>query len=367
MTPLAAILAARIAAAGPMRLSDYMAECLLHPDHGYYTQRRVFGRRGDFVTAPEMTQVFGELLGLALAQAWLDQGSPPRVTLAELGPGRGTLMADVLRAVRVLPAFRAALTPVLVEASPALRAVQAERLAGEGAVWAGSAEALPEAPTFLLANEFFDALPVRQFRREGPGWAETMVALEGGRLRLARAAPVPVAALAHRLADTPEGAIVEICPAGPGIMAAVAGRIARHGGAAIVIDYGGWNGTGDTVQAVRSHAYADPLADPGLADLTAHVDFAPLARAAVAAGAAAGPLTPQGTLLTRLGIAARAAVLAPRLDPRGRALLQAAVARLTAPAGMGTVFKALPVRPRGAPALPGFAEEVPLPDAEGSP
>jgi SAM-dependent MidA family methyltransferase len=354
MTPLGDLLARRIAQTGPMTLADYMAECLMHPEHGYYTQRRVFGRGGDFITAPEMTQVFGELLGLALAQAWLDQGSPAPVTLAELGPGRGTLMADVLRAVRVVPAFRAALTPVLVEASPALRAVQAERLAGEGATWADSADALPEAPLFLIANEFFDALPIRQFRREGQGWAETMVGLAGGRLTFGRAAPVPLAALAHR-SGLPEGTIVELCPAAPPIMQAVAGRIARHGGAAIVIDYGGWDGTGDTLQAVRDHAYADPLSGPGLADLTAHVDFAPLARAAEAAGAAAGPLVPQGVLLARLGLHARAAALGPRLGPGGRALLDAAVARLTDPAQMGTLFKALPVRPRGAPALPGFA------------
>lgn len=354
MTPLAAILVRRIAQTGPITLADYMAECLMHPDHGYYTQRPVLGRAGDFTTAPEMTQIFGELLGLALAQAWLDQGSPARVTLAELGPGRGTLMADVLRAARVVPAFRAALTPVLVEASPALRALQAERLAGQGAHWADSAAALPEAPLFLLANEFFDALPIRQFRREGTGWAETMVGLADGRLAFGRSPPSPVAALAHRL-DTPQGAVVELCPAAPPIIAEVAGRIARHGGAAIVIDYGGWRGTGDTFQAVRGHAFTDPLAEPGLADLTAHVDFAALAEAAEAAGARAGPLIPQGTLLARLGIHARAAALAPRLDAAGRALLDAAVIRLTDPAGMGTLFKALPIVPRGAPPLAGFA------------
>lgn len=354
MTPLAAILARRIAQTGPITLADYMAECLLHPEHGYYTQRPVFGRAGDFVTAPETTQIFGELLGLALAQAWLDQGAPARVTLAELGPGRGTLMADALRAIgRAVPGFRAALTPVLVEASPALRALQAERLAGQGAIWAETADALPEAPLFLLANEFFDALPIRQFRRDGAGWAETVVGLADGHLTLGRSPPVPVAALAHRL-DTPEGGIVELCPAAPAIMQAVAGRIARHGGAAIVIDYGGWMGTGDTFQAVRSHAYADPLAEPGLADLTAHVDFAPLAAAAEAAGAVAGPLTPQGTLLVRLGLHTRAAALASRLDAAGRATLEAAVSRLTDPAGMGTLFKALPVRPRGASPLAGF-------------
>ncbi|MFN3643762.1 MAG: class I SAM-dependent methyltransferase [Gemmobacter sp.] len=354
MTPLAAILARRIAQTGPMRLSDYMAECLLHPEHGYYTQRPVFGRGGDFITAPEMTQVFGELLALALAQAWVDQGRPGAAVLAELGPGRGTLMADALRAARAVPGFRAALRPVLVEASPALRVVQAAALAGQGVHWADTADDLPEAPTFLIANEFFDALPIRQFRRAGDGWAETVVGLSDGRLTLGRSPPVPLAALAHRLADTAEGDVVEWCPSAAPVMAAVAGRIARHGGAAIVIDYGGWRGVGDTFQAVADHRFADPLAAPGAADLTAHVDFEPLARAAVAAGARAGPLVPQGMLLERLGIRLRAAALAPRLPPEGQALLDTAVTRLTAPQGMGTVFKALPVVPQGAPPLAGF-------------
>jgi SAM-dependent MidA family methyltransferase len=354
VTPLAAILARRIAQTGPISLADYMAECLLHPEHGYYSRGGGIGRQGDFVTAPEISQMFGELLGLALAQAWLDQGRPGRATLAELGPGRGTLMADLLRAARAVPGFRAALTPVLVEASPAWRAVQAERLAAEGAAWVERADALPEAPLYLVANEFFDALPIRQFRRAGAGWAETVIGLAGGRLAFGRAPPAAVAALAPRLAATPPGTVVEICPAAPAVMAAVAGRIARHDGAAIVIDYGGWEGTGDTFQAVRDHEFADPLAEPGLADLTAHVDFAPLAAAAAAAGAAAGPLLAQGVLLNRLGLRARAAALAARCDAAGRAALGAAVIRLTDPAGMGTLFKALPVTPRGAPALAGF-------------
>ncbi|MFZ1480323.1 MAG: SAM-dependent methyltransferase, partial [Paracoccaceae bacterium] len=163
MTPLTRLLARRIRAGGPITLADYMTECLLHPEHGYYTTRPPFGAAGDFITAPEISQMFGELLGLALAQYWLDLGAPAPFTLAELGPGRGTLMADVLRATRAVPGFHAAAGLVLVEASPRLRRVQGDALAGFHPKWAGSAADLPQAPLFLLANEFFDALPIRQF------------------------------------------------------------------------------------------------------------------------------------------------------------------------------------------------------------
>lgn len=353
MTALAALLARRIAAAGPISLADYMAECLLHPEHGYYTRAEPFGTGGDFITAPEISQMFGELLGLWLAQCWLDQGAPA-FTLAELGPGRGTLMADVLRATRGVPGFHAAARVVLVEASPRLRAVQRERLAYP-VIWADSVEHLPEAPLFLLANEFFDALPVRQFTRAGEGWAETMVTLQDDKLALARAAPAPLAALDHRLPDTRQGDIVEVCPAAAPIAQAIAGRIARQGGAALVVDYGGWHSLGDTVQAVRGHAPTGLLDQPGQADLTAHVDFEPMAQAARAMGAAAhGPIG-QGTLLERLGIATRAAKLAQALSGESLQAHTAATRRLTHPDEMGTLFKALAILPASAPLPAGFA------------
>ena len=213
MTALAGILAARIAAAGPMSLADYMAECLLHPRHGYYTTRPPFGAEGDFITAPEMSQMFGELLGLCLAQYWLDLGRPAPFTLAELGPGRGTLMADVLRATRGVPGFHAAARVVLVEASPRLRQVQRATLGAHPAEWVDGADSLPDAPLFLIANEFFDALPIRQFQRAGQGWREVVVGLGEGRLTPGLTAAAPLAELAHRLADTAEGDVVETCPA----------------------------------------------------------------------------------------------------------------------------------------------------------
>ena len=343
MTPLARIIAARIRAEGPMALDDYMRLCLMHPQHGYYSTRDPFGTQGDFTTAPEISQMFGELVGLAIAQAWLDQGTPTPFTLAELGPGRGTLMADVLRATARVPGFRQAAQLALVEVSPHLRGVQRDRL-GE-VLHLDSAADLPQAPLFLIANEFFDALPIRQLQRTRRGWAERMVTLDdAGALVLALGPPRPLPL------DGPEGEIRELCPEGAAIMATVAERIACHGGAAIVIDYGTWDGHGDSLQALRAHAYDDPLAHPGEADLTAHVDFAPLAAAAIRAGAAASLPEPQGAWLKSLGIEARAA----RLAAAGDAGAAEALDRLTAPGRMGHLFKAMAVWPKDSLPPPGF-------------
>ncbi len=355
MTPLAELLVRRIAAGGPITLADYMADCLLHPDHGYYATRDPLGRRGDFTTAPEISQMFGELLGLSLGQAWLDQGAPAPFVLAEIGPGRGTLMADVLRTIRAVPGMAGAARVHLVEASPALRARQRETLAGVDVTWHDHIETLPEAPLFLLANEFFDALPIRQFVRAGDGWCERVVGLSAARsLQPGLAAPAPLAALAHRLADTRQGDVVEIRPAAPAIAAAIAGRIARHGGAALIVDYGGWRSLGDTFQAVKGHAVTDPFAEPGEADLTAHVEFEPLAAAARGAGAAASPMVPQGLLLGRLGIDARAERLARGLGGAALESHLAAYRRLTLPGEMGRVFKAMAIHPRPFSPPPGF-------------
>jgi len=352
MTALAALLAARIRASGPMTLADYMADCLLHPAHGYYATRDPFGAAGDFTTAPEISQMFGELLGLCLAQGWLDQGSPTPFTLAELGPGRGTLMADILRATRAVPGFHAAARVTLVEASPTLRAIQRRTLGDHPVTWAATTDDLPEAPLFLVANEFFDALPIRQFTRQGTGWAETVVGLTEGRLTLGRTAPAPLAALEHRLTDTPDGGIVETCPTAAPIMARMGAIIARHGGAALIIDYGDWRARGDTFQALKDHRFADPLAEPGAADLTAHVDFEALAQAA--APARASRMVEQGMLLNRLGIAARAARLAQSLSGTALQSHLAAHHRLTDAREMGSLFKALAIHPPALSPPPGF-------------
>lgn len=350
MTALADMLAARIAAYGPISLSDYMADCLLHPQHGYYATRDPLGTAGDFITAPEISQMFGELIGLSLAQAWLDQGAPAHITLAELGPGRGTLMADALRATRGVPGFHDALTVHFIEASPPLRAAQARAV--PGAQWHDTINSLPDAPLYIIANEFFDALPIRQFTRAPNGWHEHMVGVKDAKLVLGQSAPTPLAQLDNRLADTKDGDIVELCPALPAIMTQIGTRIAQHGGAGLIIDYGDWGSQGDTLQALANHAPTDPFAAPGQADLTAHVDFAAIAFAA--APAQFTRLTPQGVFLERLGITARAQALAKKLNGPALDAHIAAHRRLTHPSEMGDLFKVIGIMPHKSNAPPGL-------------
>lgn len=354
MSALAEVFARRIATDGPMRLDQFMAEALMHPAHGYYATRDPFGAAGDFTTAPEISQMFGEMLGLCLAQVWLDQGRPAPFTLAELGPGRGTLMADVLRTLARVPGMAEAAQVHLVEASPTLRAAQRERLAPRPVTWHERAETLPQTPLFLLANEFFDALPIRQFQRTARAWAERQVGLVEGRLVPGLAPETRFEALEPRLADTQPGDVVELCPAAAGIVAELAGRIAAHGGVALVLDYGHWRSLGDTFQALKSHAPCDPFAAPGEADLTAHVAFEPLAQAARAAGAAHSAMTVQGVLLERLGITARAQMLARTLSGAALESHIAAHRRLTHPEEMGQLFQTLALFPPTAPLPPGF-------------
>jgi SAM-dependent MidA family methyltransferase len=355
MTPLGKILSRRIAAEGPMSLADYMAECLMHPEHGYYATRDPFGASGDFTTAPEISQMYGELVGLALAQSWLDQGRPTPFALAELGPGRGTLMADILRAIRTVPGMADAAQIHLVETSPTLRACQAAALQGHGPVWHGSVASLPEMPHFLVANEFFDALPIRQFERRGQGWAERHVGLAKGSLIAGTGPATAYGALHGRIADTRDGDIVEICPALPAITAEIGGRIARHGGLAIIVDYGGWHSLGDTLQALAGHRPVSPFDAPGEADLTAHVDFEALAQGFGAAqGVCVTPVVPQGVFLERLGITERARQLAKHLTGPTLESHVAAHRRLTHPEEMGQLFKVIASYRKDSPRPFGF-------------
>ncbi|NOE32406.1 MULTISPECIES: class I SAM-dependent methyltransferase [unclassified Ruegeria] len=344
----------RIQQDGPMSVADYMAECLLHPTLGYYTTRDPFGTKGDFTTAPEISQMFGELIGLSLAQCWMDQGRPTPFTLCELGPGRGTLMADVLRATRSVSGFHDAAQIVLVEASPVLKEIQAQTLKDHPPQWIDSVAELSEQPLLLVANEFFDALPIRQFLREGDGWCERLVGARDGALLFGRGPNGPQVALNDRLADTKEGDLVELCAAAIPILTVIAGRIASHGGAALIVDYGDWHSLGDTLQALQNHERADPLAAPGLADLTAHVDFEPLAIATRACGCRHTRLTPQGVFLERLGITARAQALAKALSESELNLLIAAHRRLTHPDEMGNLFKVMGLFPAYAAPPPGL-------------
>ncbi|WP_299724134.1 SAM-dependent methyltransferase [uncultured Tateyamaria sp.] len=349
---LARDLAARIAAAGPITLADYMGQALLHPTKGYYSTRDPLGAAGDFTTAPEISQMFGELVGLSLAQSWLDQGAPAPFTLAELGPGRGTLMADILRATARVPGFAAAAQVVLIEASPVLKARQGEMLHDAEPAWVNSVPDLPEGPLWLVANEFFDALPVRQFQRDGAGWRERCVGLQGEELTFGLSPVGPQPALDHRLEDTRDGDLVEWCAPASAITSEIGARIATHGGAALIIDYGDWRSLGDTLQALRGHAATDPLTDPGSADLTTHVDFEALARAA--APAAHTRLTPQGLFLERLGITERARALASHMEGDRLTSHIAAHERLTHPDEMGTLFKVLGLYPAQASPPPGL-------------
>lgn len=347
MTALADLLRKQIRSTGPMTLAQYMAACLLHPEHGYYTTQDALGADGDFTTSPEISQMFGELIGLCLAQAWVDQGAPERFALVELGPGRGTLIADVMRATLQVPGFHAAAELHLVEASERMRGKQAAALPAARPIWHDTPETLPDdIPVYAIANEFFDALPIRQFQRDPKGWREVMVGLaQDGRLERGLSDPAPIDALNRRLDDTEPGALIETCAHGTAIIDALARRIAGQGGMALIIDYGGWHSDGDTFQAVRGHRPVDPFAEPGRADLTAHVDFEALARAALIAGCAATQLTNQGVFLERLGITPRAQSLAKGLAGDALDAHVAAHRRLTHPDEMGSLFKVLGLYP----------------------
>ena len=353
MTPLGAEIARIIAIEGPMPVSRYMALCLQHPRRGYYVTRDPLGR--DFVTAPEISQVFGELIGLWCADSWSRLGRPDPVALVELGPGRGTLMADLLRAARIVPAFRAALRVHLVETGPVLRERQRAALRDSGVpvAWHDGVAEVPEGPLIVVANEFLDALPVRQFVRAGGAWRERLVGLDSaGRLAFGLA-PEPEPSLTP---SGPDGAVIEVGAAAADLVAGLATRVVRHGGAILAIDYGHVRtGFGDTLQAVRAHASVDPLGTPGEADLTAHVDFPALSRAALAAGASVHGPVPQGAFLRALGIEARADALR-RARPDAGAAIEAGIDRLVAggATGMGALFKVLAIASPNASPLAGF-------------
>jgi NADH dehydrogenase [ubiquinone] 1 alpha subcomplex assembly factor 7 len=342
---LARQLAQRIRDSGPISLADYMAAATQH----YYASRDPFGARGDFVTAPEISQMFGELIGLWCVETWRAMGAPGRFVLAELGPGRGTLMRDALRAAGKAPDFLAAAELHLVETSPVLRAAQQEALTKYRPQWQARAEDLPDGPLLLIANEFFDALPVRQFVRAADGWHERCVGLSAERLVFVleeKAIPDE--------SDAPVGAIREIGGEALALAIDLGRRVARQGGAALLIDYGpAKGGFGDTVQALRAHRRHDALSDPGEADVTAHVDFAALADAATQTCARIHGPAEQGRFLRALGIDARAAMLM-NASPVHAVTIAAALRRLTDPDAMGSLFKVMAIA-QPALALEGFA------------
>jgi NADH dehydrogenase [ubiquinone] 1 alpha subcomplex assembly factor 7 len=332
---LKARLAAEIAADGPIDVAAFMTRCLHDPLDGYYATRPALGERGDFITAPLVSQMFGELVGLWLVEAWRGLGAPERIVLAEAGPGDGTLMADVLRAARLDPGFLSAAELWLVETSGPLKTLQAERLTAARPRWAASLDDLPaDAPLLLIANELLDCLPARQFERTASGWAERVVGLDESGALAFGLRPAPI-----QLGDAPVGAVFERSPAQEAFASGLARRLVRQGGAALLIDYGrDAPGCGDTLQALVGHRKVSPLDAPGDADLTVHADFPAVLRAARAAGVN-GALLSQGEFLRRLGIEARAAALTKSRPDRAKTIGRQ-LERLIAPDQMGELFEA---------------------------
>jgi NADH dehydrogenase [ubiquinone] 1 alpha subcomplex assembly factor 7 len=367
MTPLERELIAMVTEAGPISLERFMALASMHPKYGYYRSQTPIGRGGDFITAPEIHQMFGELIGLWAAEVWQAMGEPSTLRLIELGPGRGTLMADVLRAARVVAGFRSALDVHLVEMSEVLTETQRRTLApfARAVTWHESIEDLPAGPAIIIANEFFDALPVRHYVRTTAGWNERLVGLdEEGRLAFGLA-PAPDSAMSAALGVAQPGAILEIGLAAQRAMGRLVAHVVQETGALLVIDYGYRSKrAGETLQAVKNHAYVDPLMTPGETDLTAHVDFAALGRAALASGADVHGPVAQGVFLARLGIFQRAAALRRAASPEQAAAIDAALARLAEPgptsghgASMAELFQVLCATSQGL-VPPGF--ETPL-------
>jgi NADH dehydrogenase [ubiquinone] 1 alpha subcomplex assembly factor 7 len=348
-TPLETLIVAMIREDGPMPIDRYMALCLGHPLHGYYMSRDPFGPDGDFITAPEISQIFGELVGIWCAAAFQALGAPAKFCLIELGPGRGTLMSDILRATRVMPGFRESAAVHLVETSPTLRKLQAQKL-GEAVTWHETVASIPDGPAIVIANEFFDALPIRQYEFHQGQWMERRIGLNAdGRLVMGRAA--------YPLAGPPaaEGAIFETGPSRDDIARSLGARLAQSSGAVLVFDYGhGASALGDTLQAVRRHEFCSILDRPGEADLTAHVDFESLARAFAQGGAVThGPVS-QRQFLLAMGLEARAALLGAKAKPIERKMIARATERLAGENQMGNLFKVM------AATSPGLATPYPF-------
>lgn len=359
MTPIDTLMRQEIERVGPIGVDRYMELALAHPEHGYYRTRDPLGVPGDFTTAPEISQIFGEILGLWLADRWLAMGRPDPVALVELGPGRGTLMADLLRALTVLPELRRAVRVRLVETSPALRARQravlAERHPEQTIVWHERIEDLPPGPTLLVANEFFDALPIRQFVRRADGWRERLIDLgsNGGLAWIESAAAVGIVVPVE--AEPDEGDVVEISEPSRMIARLIGERLAAAPGAALIVDYGhGRSGFGDTFQAVRHHRPVSVFDAPGEADLTAHVDFQALGSAIEEGGGIVAGLEGQGRFLMANGASVREAALTRRATPEEAIDIRRAIARLIDPNQMGSLFKVLAALSPGTPTPEGF-------------
>jgi len=350
-TPLADKIKSLIAANGPISVTDYFALCLADPEHGYYRTRNPFGRDGDFVTAPEVSQLFGEMLGVFMINTWQRHGEPRDVRLVEIGPGRGTMMADMLRVIaRAAPNLYETATVHLVETSALLKLTQMETLSSHGdkVSWHESFDGVPDGFTLLAANELFDAIPIRQFVKTPNGFHERMVGLdENDELCFTLGvATLDPAMLPQGISPPADGEIFEVAPARQSVMLTICERLIAHHGTALIIDYGHMvTNFGDTLQAVRAHEYDPPLAHPGHADLTSHVDFENLARTSLAAGVHLNGCMHQGDFLVGLGIEQRAASLGRDKDEKTQAEIVEAVHRLAGAGNgyMGELFKVMAV------------------------
>ena len=356
MNPLATLIHREIEAKGGIPVDRFMELCLSHPEHGYYIKRDPFGAKGDFTTAPEISQMFGEMIGLWLISTWDQLGRPERFNLVELGPGRGTLMADVLRVAKTMSGFLQGAEISLMETSPTLRDAQKETLKDASPKWITSVTELQDLPTLLIANEFFDALPVKQFQRIGDVWLERIVKTRDNQLEFG----LRNTQSREHLPIMSDGTILERSSIATSLFSQISAQIERSSGAALIFDYGGVNGSGDTLQAVKDHAFCDPFETPGDADLTVHVDFAQLAGHL---NSCQGHLTTQGQFLTAMGIHERARILGKGRDETRQETIKTALNRLTGEDEMGTLFKTMAVTRGNAPPPLGFeVKDAPEPD-----
>lgn len=339
---LASLIAQDIRAHGPMGVGRYMQLCLTHPTLGYYTSGDPLGAQGDFTTAPEISQLFGEMVGIWLINTWNALGKPSPCALAELGPGRGTLMADILRTAQIDPAFGQAIAVHLVEASPALRAKQCQTLGtfGHAPHHHDALETLPNIPTLFIANEFFDALPINQWVRTQNGWNARKVGLDDEGTFTFGVDPTPLPAPKPCDQTVPEGTVLEHSPTQDAAFSALFGHIKQHGGAGLIIDYGTLeSGFGDTLQAVKAHTKVSPLDTPGQADLTTHIDFHHAMRLANQADLPTQAITTQGEFLLAMGLLQRAGQLGANAGKETQNAISLSVERLAGDTAMGTLFK----------------------------
>jgi len=348
-------IATAIAAEGPLTVARFMEIAASH----YYASKDAFGAAGDFITAPEISQMFGEMIGAWIVDTWMQMGKPETAQLIELGPGRGTLAADIMRTISAWPDCRAAFTLHLVETSPLLRQKQADILMKYSPTWYERLEEVPLGTGFIVANEFLDALPIRQFERRDGQWLERHVSYDAGAHKFLFTLLPPKAppAIPSAFSEAAEGSIFETSPATLDVMRQIATRVAEAEGAALLVDYGHVKqGIGDTLQTLRHHKYSPVLEAPGQDDITAHVDFAACAEAAAPLARVVGPIT-QGEFLISLGIEARAAALSEKANENQQKEIGAALHRLTGPEAMGRLFKVMALLPLQSEVRPaGFGE-----------